>query len=876
LENVASFGRYVTLTLQLEQHADNLSEAQRRRLETERDIALDRSYLLAQKALMRNATEALNNIENHIAASSMTSKTLVEHHQTVRQIEKELETLAGELAARVEVYEKERYLLRKRLNAAAGENREMFRVAAKMNDNLLTELQQLQSELDQQQNRADTVAQRLSAHHAEVRRKELFERRPFLWGTEYWATLSDNLAKAPALVYYQMQISLSAIFNAVTRLGFRDWSIVITLETGLFLALIAFRYGLGRLERRLRTQSATPAVSRIVWMLRQLLQMNLLGIGLLLALFPLSWMMVIVPPSEELVLMLVSVVVVTKLANNLAWLLLNHPDLPSKSRYPKVYWALCLTLWSGGLLIILTALGYLSDLPIILLSALDRLFMLYLLLTALPVFWFLRVVRQRLLNYYGRRYWVNIVRLASVVIPIFQLLIGLAGVSGYLNLAWAGARQLLAFIAVLLGWLLSQQLLNDVAAALKQRAFDNSREVWLATRRVVEPLQRVLGLSLLLTAIYLLISLYSLDDVIAEAWLVLMAAVITVVVLYEILFWLADYSAEKSQGKFIRRLIDKARTPLGLILPVAAAQITLPLLELPEKLIALGGHALTLLQIAAVTWFFLRLISLLDQVSESRYKRSEVKEDLVVRRARTQLRVLRQALHLTVVLIGIGAMLMTFPGIRQFGAGLLASAGAAGIVIGIAARPLFENLIAGIQIALTQPIRLDDVVIVEGEWGTIEEINATYVVVQIWDDRRLVVPLNYFNENPFQHWSRKGTELLGSVFLSVDYSFPVEEGRKALKRILEETDLWDGRAWVLQVTDLKGYTMELRALATARDAPTAWDLRCYVREKLIEFIQQNYPASLPQLRTRPAEDEEKAAEQAAPPFIIQPHEQGLA
>ena len=478
LENVASFGRYVTLTLQLEQQADNLSEAQRRRLETERDIALDRSYLLAQKVLIRNATEALNNIENQIAASGMTSKTLIEHHQTVRQIEKELETLAGELAARAEVYGKERYLLRKRLDAAAGENRKVFRVAVKMSDNLLTELQQLQSELDQQQNRVDTIAQRLNARHAEVRSKELFERRPFIWGTEYWATLSDNLSRTPALLFYQMKISLSAIFNAVTRLGFLDWIVVITLETGLLLALMAFRFGLGRLERRLRTQSATPTVSRIVWMLRQVLQMNLLGIVLLLALIPLSWIVVIVPPSEEIVLMLVSVGVITKLASNLVWLLLNHPDLPRESRYPRVYWALCVTLWSGGLLIMLTALGYLSDLPVILLSALDRLFMLYLLLTALPVFWLLRVVRQRLLNYYGRRYWVNIVRLVSVVIPIFQILIGLAGMSGYLNLAWAGARQLLAFIAVLLGWLLSQQLLNDVAAALKQRAFDDCREVW--------------------------------------------------------------------------------------------------------------------------------------------------------------------------------------------------------------------------------------------------------------------------------------------------------------------------------------------------------------------------------------------------------------
>ena len=212
LENVASFDRFAALSLQLEQQADSLSETQRRRLEAEREIALDRSYLLAQEALVRNAADVLTNIENHIAASGATSKTLGEHFRRVHQVEKELNNLADELAARMEVYEKQRYLLRQRLNGA-GKDREAVGVEAGMVDNLLAELKQLQSDLEQQQKRADNFAQRLNARFAEVRRKELFERRPFLRGSEYRSTLTADLARVPALLFYQVQVSITAVFN---------------------------------------------------------------------------------------------------------------------------------------------------------------------------------------------------------------------------------------------------------------------------------------------------------------------------------------------------------------------------------------------------------------------------------------------------------------------------------------------------------------------------------------------------------------------------------------------------------------------------------------------------------------------------------------
>jgi small-conductance mechanosensitive channel len=198
---------------------------------------------------------------------------------------------------------------------------------------------------------------------------------------------------------------------------------------------------------------------------------------------------------------------------------------------------------------------------------------------------------------------------------------------------------------------------------------------------------------------------------------------------------------------------------------------------------------------------------------------------------------------------------MVFPSIRAFGTTLLASAGAAGIVIGIAARPLFENLIAGVQLALAQPIRIDDVVIVEGEYGHVEEIASTFVVVRIWDQRRMVLPLTYFIEKPFQNWTRTGSALLGTVFLYVDYTVSVDAVREALPKILETDKKWDGAVAGVQVTDAKEATVELRILVSARNSSDLFDLRCNVREALIAFLHANHPTALPtnrQLAMAPA------------------------
>ncbi|HUV62320.1 MAG TPA: mechanosensitive ion channel domain-containing protein, partial [Sedimentisphaerales bacterium] len=222
--------------------------------------------------------------------------------------------------------------------------------------------------------------------------------------------------------------------------------------------------------------------------------------------------------------------------------------------------------------------------------------------------------------------------------------------------------------------------------------------------------------------------------------------------------------------------------------------------------------------------------------------------NLRARKVHTQLRVLKRIVIIMVGLVALATMLMTFPKVRQLGTTILASAGIIGIVVGMAAQRTIAAFIAGLQIAFTQPIRVDDVVIVENEWGRIEEITLTYVVVRIWDLRRLIVPVTYFIEKPFQNWTRVTADILGTVFLYVDYTVPIDSVREELARVLKESQLWDGKVCVLQVTNTSERSVELRALMSAADASAAWGLRCEVREKLVEFIRTKYPQALPKLR----------------------------
>jgi hypothetical protein len=226
----------------------------------------------------------------------------------------------------------------------------------------------------------------------------------------------------------------------------------------------------------------------------------------------------------------------------------------------------------------------------------------------------------------------------------------------------------------------------------------------------------------------------------------------------------------------------------------------------------------------------------------------ESEDNLLARKHVTQSRILQRTAETLIILVTMSVALMTFDSVRQYGVSLLASAGAAGIIVGFALQPLLKNLVAGIQLAVTQPIRIDDALLIENEWGNVEEITASYVVVRLWDLRRLIVPLSYFLEKPFQNWTREGSALIGVVLLYTDFTVPVADLRAKLREIVERSPLWSGAVCGLQVTDFREHVMEIRMLMSASNAGKAFDLRCEVREKMIAYLQQTYPRSLPRVR----------------------------
>ena len=309
-------------------------------------------------------------------------------------------------------------------------------------------------------------------------------------------------------------------------------------------------------------------------------------------------------------------------------------------------------------------------------------------------------------------------------------------------------------------------------------------------------------------------------------------------------------------------LLRRARRPMRLAFILAALAIVVPNLRLPFGWQDNLGHLFLILLIVFIGWTAVLLTNHFSDRAIRRH-RMDTDDNLVARKFVTQVRVLRRATNILLVIFTTGAVLLTFDAVQEYGVSLFASAGAAGLILGLAARPVLANLIAGIQIAITQPIRLDDVVIVEGEWGWIEEIFATYVVVRIWDWRRMVVPLSYFIEKPFQNWTRESASIIGAVFWYLDYTVPVDEVRAKLEEVVKASPHWDGKVVNLQVTDTDKDTISLRGLMSARTSPQAWDLRCEVREKMIDWLQKTYPEALPRLRgeleTRPAEGPSTAA-----------------
>ncbi|MDD5072582.1 MAG: mechanosensitive ion channel [Candidatus Omnitrophica bacterium] len=289
------------------------------------------------------------------------------------------------------------------------------------------------------------------------------------------------------------------------------------------------------------------------------------------------------------------------------------------------------------------------------------------------------------------------------------------------------------------------------------------------------------------------------------------------------------------------------KSPLRFLIPALCIAGVIPLLRLPEKARGFIGHFIYILLIALFGWVAIKIVYILRDAFLNRYDIT-VRDNVRARGMHTQMRVIANIMIVVIVLLTVSFMLMSFPQVRHIGVSILASAGIVGVVIGFAAQKTLGNLIAGIQIAIAQPIRLDDVVIIEDEWGWIEEITLTFVVVRIWDLRRLVVPISYFLEKPFQNWTRTSADLLGTVLIYTDYTVPVKEVRNELTRILKNSTKWDKKVDALQVTNVTDKTVELRALMSAADSPAMWDLRCEVRENLVEFLQRRFPECLPRTR----------------------------
>lgn len=296
-----------------------------------------------------------------------------------------------------------------------------------------------------------------------------------------------------------------------------------------------------------------------------------------------------------------------------------------------------------------------------------------------------------------------------------------------------------------------------------------------------------------------------------------------------------------------RNIFLRARRLCRYAIVLFALVVAMPLMPLSDRTEAMGHHIVIALFIVLLGW----IAAIAVNAALDRYENGlklDASDNLLARKAATQTRIFRQASNVLLALLTIAFALMNFDAVRQFGISLFASAGIAGIVAGLAARPMLENLIAGVQLALTQPLRLEDAVVIDNEWGWVEEINSVYIVVRLWDWRRQIVPLSYLFQNPFTNWTRSSSSIIGTVMLYLDYTIPVEALRSRAALIAKASSLWDGKVVNVQVSDAKETTMEVRILVSAGDSSKAWDLRCEMREKLIAYVRETFPGGLPRMR----------------------------
>src|SRR5580704_5262044 len=332
-----------------------------------------------------------------------------------------------------------------------------------------------------------------------------------------------------------------------------------------------------------------------------------------------------------------------------------------------------------------------------------------------------------------------------------------------------------------------------------------------------------------------------------DAILVALAIIIGLIVKFMLSLLLRRKPRNKPAFSFSRSLLNRLSKPFSYFLPLLAFNFLLPLMRLRADISQFLNKTTEIL--LAIS-FANVLIALVKVFEDYVYHHFDIKkaDNLKERKIRTQLQFIRRLAISMIMILTVCFILLSFNNLRKIGTGLLTGVGVGGIIIGFAAQKSLGNFLAGFQIAFTQPIRIDDVLVVEGEWGRVEEITLTYVVLNIWDQRRLILPINYFVEKPFQNWTRNSADIMGTVFIYVDYTLPLDALRKELTRLLENDPLWDKRVKVLQVTNASEKTMEVRALMSASSSGNAFDLRCNVREGLIKFVQDNYPQCFPVMR----------------------------
>jgi small-conductance mechanosensitive channel len=338
------------------------------------------------------------------------------------------------------------------------------------------------------------------------------------------------------------------------------------------------------------------------------------------------------------------------------------------------------------------------------------------------------------------------------------------------------------------------------------------------------------------------------------AWMPEWGVVVLVVAAFVAVGWLVHAlvflvlrHAVKDRDIFWRGVVERARAKLRLLTLIIAIGIGVSVSPLDPGPSQQVRAVLLFAWILALGWLASGVLDMWTAVHLKKFNVA-VEDNLLARKHLTQTRILQRVAKVILVIVTVGLALMTISGFRQWGVSLLASAGVVGIIAGLALQPILTNMVAGIQIALTQPIRIDDAVIVENEWGNVEEITSTYVVVKLWDWRRMVLPLSWFITNPFQNWTRENARLIGTAMFYVDYAAPVDRLREAFERIVRASVLWDGDVQVMQVTDITERVMQVRCLASARSAPVAFDLRCEIREKLMAFMRDDCPEALPKDR----------------------------